>query len=113
MLKSFLLRLHGTTFAKTTHRPLSALLDKGRIFPNILTPSNLQRTSTLLVHLQQLHKEYSRGAMMRDTISVSFAMTYILQDNLTIQELFRLIIDVNDREDDKREVLAMQSLGFT
>ena len=77
----------------STHRPLTALLDKGRrLFRNKLTPISSPATTSQRI--------FKRGDNARHDISV-LAMTYILQDNLTIQELIRLIIGVNDREDDK------------
>ena len=84
---------HGTTFAKST-RPLSALLDKGcRPFRNTPTPSDLQISSPAASSQQNFGKSNAQ----RD-IGV-LAMTYILPNNPTIQELIRLIIGVNDRDD--------------
>jgi hypothetical protein len=78
---------------KSTHRPLSALLDKGRrLFRN----SDLQISSPAA----SSQKNFRKSNDAQHDIGV-LAMTYILQDNPTIQELICLIIGVNDRDDGK------------
>ena len=87
---------------KSTHRPLR-LLDKGRrLFRNISTPSDLQRITdvTLSSPATTSQKKFKKSNDARHDISV-LAMTYLLQDNPTIKELIRLIISLDDREDDK------------
>jgi hypothetical protein len=84
---------------KPTHRLLSGLLNKGRrLFRNTSAPipSDLQIPSPAASSGSQT--KFKKGNDARHDISV-LAMSYILQDNPTIQELIRLIIDVHDRDD--------------
>jgi hypothetical protein len=82
---------------KSTHRPLSTLLDKGRrLFRNTPIPSDLQISSSAA----SSRKIFRKSNDAQHDIGV-LAMTYILQDNPTIQELTRLIIGINDRDDGK------------
>jgi hypothetical protein len=65
---------------------------------------DLQSTTNLNVRVSSSpttsQKKFKKSDDVRHDISV-LAMTYILQDNPTIQDLIRLIIGLNDRNDDK------------
>src|SRR5277367_213048 len=81
---------------------LSAILVKGfRLFFNRSTrnpqsTTNVPPSSPATTPPKKFEKSNDAG---RD-ISV-LAMTYILQDNSTIQELIRLIISLHDRDDNE------------
>src|SRR5882757_3891583 len=103
---------------KSKHHSLSALLGLFRNKPTQNLPSDLQSPSfsrnrstegrpgepdlhsttdvTLGLPATTSQRTFKKSNDARHDISV-LAMTYVLQDNPTIQELIRLIIGLNDR----------------
>lgn len=87
---------------------LGALVDKGRRRFNTSTQSiqagDLHSTTNLNVRVNSSpttsQKKFKKSDDIRHDLGV-LSMTYILQDNPTIQDLVRLIIGLNDRNDDK------------
>jgi len=79
---------------KSTYQPRSALLVRGRMFFRNVSIQGVPRD------LQRLTVVSDRHQRCTDDIGV-LAMTYILQDNPTIQELIRLVINFNDRDNGK------------
>ena len=75
----------------------SAVVDKGRrVFRNRSTQSLPGDSATSSPSTSQ--KKFKKTNDARHDMRV-LAMTYILQDNTTIQELIRLIIGLNDHDD--------------
>ena len=85
---------------KLVRQSLGALVDKGRskVFgKSTQSLPGLQSTTNVHVGSPSL-KKFQKSDDVRHDISV-LAMSYILEDNPIIQDLIRLVIGLNQRDD--------------